>query len=102
MSQSSDEATLALLKKQFPDAGLRVAKFRDQTQVLVPRESLHAVLKFLREDEACAFDFLCDIAGIDYLDYPQAEGRFGVVYNLISTSRNHRFFVKVVVDPSRL
>jgi NADH-quinone oxidoreductase subunit C len=55
-------------------------------------ESLAQVLKFLRDDAACAFTVLCDICGVDYPDRPL---RFEVVYNLLSMSLNQRIRLKV-------
>ncbi len=58
-------------------------------------------MAFLRNDERCTFDLLSDVVGVDYLNYPSpTPARFAVVYNLISTQRNDRFFVKVCLDPS--
>jgi NADH-quinone oxidoreductase subunit C len=38
---------------------------------------------------------------VDYLNYPASmPGRFAVLYNLISTIHDRRFFVKVFLDPS--
>jgi NADH-quinone oxidoreductase subunit C len=61
----------------------------------VERDSLARVLKFLRDDPACAFTVLCDICGVDYPDRPL---RFEVVYNLLSMSLNQRIRIKVETD----
>ncbi|HEX7009490.1 MAG TPA: NADH-quinone oxidoreductase subunit C, partial [Phycisphaeraceae bacterium] len=62
-------------------------------------------LRFLRDDPACAYDYLSDVTGVDYLNYPGLpaqgpRGRFAVVYNLVSTRDNRRLLVKVYLDPS--
>ena len=88
------------LKDRFAGQGLRAGAFRDQTTVIVPAELLHDLLAFLRNDTQSDYDFLSDVFGIDYLNYPGAEGRFGVVYNLLSTRRNHRLFIKVLLNPT--
>ena len=99
-----DHPTLPLLKRQFPNVKLLATEFRGQTTVIVPRENLHDVMKFLRDDAACRYDFLSDVTAVDYLNYPHQKGspagRFGVVYNLSSTAHNRRLFVKVLLDPS--
>ena len=105
-----DHPTLPLVRERFPQAKLFGTEFRGQTTLVVPQESppelLHDVLAFLRDDERCAFNFLSDIAGIDYLNYPGREGtsgpkgRFGVLYNLISYRDNRRLFVKALLDPT--
>jgi NADH-quinone oxidoreductase subunit C len=61
----------------------------------VERNNLARVLKFLRDDPACAFTVLCDICGVDYPDRPL---RFEVVYNLLSMSLNQRIRIKVETD----
>jgi NADH-quinone oxidoreductase subunit C len=80
---------------------LRATEYRGQTTLIVEPGDLLRVMSFLREDEACSYDFLADLYGVDYLNYPaETIGRFGVGYNLVSTARNDRFFVKTFVDPS--
>ena len=75
-----------------------------RTTLVVPRENFHDVMRFLRDDAECQYDFLSDVVGVDYLNYPHPKGapagRFGVVYNLESTVHNRRLFVKVLLDPS--
>ena len=93
--------TFKRIKSQFPNAKLRATQFRDQPTLVVEPSELHAIMTFLKTDEESAFDLLSDVIGIDYLDYPaKTVGRFAVVYNLCSTTRNDRFFVKVFLDPS--
>jgi NADH-quinone oxidoreductase subunit C len=94
----AEHYTLARLKQQFAGQGLRATEFRGETTVIVPKEKLHALLQFLRDDKESAYDFLSDVTAVDYLNYPQAQGRFGVVYNLVSTKFNRRFFVKVLLN----
>ncbi|HCT45194.1 MAG TPA: NADH-quinone oxidoreductase subunit C, partial [Phycisphaerales bacterium] len=84
-----------------PNAKLRASEFREQPTLVVEPSDLHAIMKFLRDDEECQYNFLSDVVGIDYLNYPaKMPGRFAVVYNLCAYSRDDRFFVKVFLDPS--
>lgn len=53
------------------------------------------VLKYLRDDPACAFTQLIDLCGVDYPDRPE---RFEVVYHLLSMTQNQRIRVKSSVD----
>ncbi|MCU0706040.1 MAG: NADH-quinone oxidoreductase subunit C [Fimbriiglobus sp.] len=62
---------------------------------MVPAEQVFDALKLLR---AAGFDFLCDIAGIDYLGYPDATDRFAVVYSLTNLATGERLFVKTFVN----
>ncbi len=96
-----DHPALAIVKQQFPDAKLRATEFRGQTSLILVPADLHRVMLFLRDEPRLAYDFLSDVGGIDYLHYPTPMiGRFCVVYNLVSTPRNDRLFVKVFLDPS--
>jgi NADH-quinone oxidoreductase subunit C len=97
---SLDHPTIARLKAQFAGAGLKAAEYRGQTTVIVPSDRLHAVLKFLRQDPESDYNFLSDVFGIDYLNYPEAAGRFAVVYNLVSYTFNRRIFIKVLLNPT--
>jgi len=96
-----DHPVFARVKGQFPSAKLRATEYRGQSTLIVEPADLHAVLLFLRDDPECAFDFLSDVVGIDYLDYPAPTlGRFAVVYILRSGPRDDEFFVKTHLDPS--
>lgn len=98
-----DHPTLAFVKEAFAGAGFKATEFRGQTTLLVPREKLHDVLRFLRDDPRCAYNFLSDVFGIDYLNYPSQKdmgGRFAVVYNLCSYVHGTRLFVKVMLEPT--
>jgi NADH-quinone oxidoreductase subunit C len=53
------------------------------------------LLLYLRNDTACAFTTLIDIAGVDY---PERSKRFDVVYHLLSMTLNHRIRVRVHTD----
>ena len=94
----AEHPTLKRLKDKFAGTGLRAAEFRGETTVVVPVEKLHELLRFLRDDPESRYDLLSDVLGVDYLHYPQAEARFGVVYNLVSTQFNRRFFVKALLN----
>jgi len=66
-----------------------------ELMVRVRRDAIVKVLSFLRDDSACQFKVLADIAGVDY---PDREERFEVVYNLLSLQLNQRIRVKVTTD----
>jgi NADH-quinone oxidoreductase subunit C len=80
-------------------SAIEVTDFRDNKRVRVPPEQIHECLKFLKEQNG--FDMLTDLAGIDYLGYPNAADRFAVLYSLTNTSSGERLFVKAYVnDPN--
>lgn len=92
---------LARLKAHFPDARLQTTEFRGQTTIVVAPNLLHELLQFLRDDSESNYDFLSNVTGVDYQDYPaKTPGRFAVVYLLASTKHADRLRVKVFLDPS--
>lgn len=65
---------------------------------------LHNVVQFLKEEAGIKFDMLVDIAGIDYLTYPNHEGpRFAVSYAFKSMKNpGARIRLKVLVSEENL
>ncbi|MEM7682258.1 MAG: NADH-quinone oxidoreductase subunit C [Planctomycetota bacterium] len=105
-----DHPALPGLKEAFPDAGLQATEFRGQTTVVATPDALHDVLRNLKDRPDTPYDYLADVVGVDYLDYPAPRtggptGRFGVIYNLVGTgltggAEAKRLFVKTLLDPS--
>ncbi len=100
-----EHPSLALLAEEFPDVEFSPAPLvmhgdqpSDQIYVRVPPERLLAVLRFLRDDPRTRFEQLCDLAGIDYLNFPDARDRFAVIYSLLSLTHNHRLWIKCFVN----
>ena len=90
---------LDVLSQKFPGA-FTTGEFRDNKRVLVAADKAPAVLLDLLaclKDE-CGFDYLADVAGIDYLNYPDATDRYAVVYALASTATAERVFVKAFAN----
>ena len=93
--------TFAIVKGAFPGLKFKATEFRGQATLIVEPGDLLKVMTFLRDDPRLVYNFLSDVIGIDYLNYPtKMPGRFAVVYNLCSYSRDDRFFVKTFLDPS--
>ena len=63
--------------------------------ITAKRESIVAVLTFLRDNEATQMQMLCDLCGADYPTRPE---RFEVVYNLLSVTKNLRLRVVISTD----
>lgn len=96
-----DHPTLPLVKAAFPDTKFLASEFRGDTTLAVPAEDLHKVMRFLRDDSNCQYNFLSDVTAVDYLGYPsKMPARFAVVYLLASYPHNRRLTVKVFLDPS--
>ena len=101
MAKPIDHPAFAPLKAAFPEVKFFASTFRDMTTVVIPREAICKVCQFLKTAPATQYDFLAELNGIDYLNFPGARGRFAVTYGLTSTSRNDRLWLKVFVDPTR-
>jgi NADH-quinone oxidoreductase subunit C len=101
MPRTINHPALQPLKHRFPDAKLLVGEFRDMVTVVVPREKIREVARFLRDDLALRYDMLAELNGVDYLNYPGAEHRFAVNYGLTSIPNNNRLWLKVFLDPTR-
>lgn len=84
------------LIEKFGSEVIRSESFRDNKRILVPAERVLEVLTSLKEQ--FGFDMLCDVAGIDYLGYPDATDRYAVVYALINVRTGDRLFVKTCVN----
>lgn len=83
-----------LLKEHFADE-FPITVFRDNQRIGVPADRVYAVLECLK---ANGCDMLVDIAGIDYLNYPGARDRYGVVYCLLNTTSGERLYVKTFAN----
>ena len=86
---------LEKLKSHFADALLEVNEFRDEMTVVVPKERIVEVCRFLKEDPQLQFNFLADVCGIDM--YTPTK-RFGVIYNLYSMKNRNRIRLKVFTE----
>lgn len=71
---------------------------------VVPATYLHNAVQFLKDESGIKFDMLVDIAGIDYLTYPNHEGpRFAVAYAFKSMKNSGaRIRLKVLVSEEDL
>lgn len=94
------------LKERFPDLHLEArplviyldGRESDQLWVRIPPQRLLEVMQFLYDDPRTRFEQLVDLTCVDYLNYPDADDRFGVVYSLLSHTLNHRLWIKAFVN----
>src|SRR5262249_47400794 len=96
----SHEATLAQLRQRLGTDDFTTSEFRGNFRILVAPAGLYAVLQCLKED--AGFDMLVDITAVDYLYYPEARDRFGVVYCLLNTRTGERLLVKTHLNEPEL
>jgi NADH-quinone oxidoreductase subunit C len=85
-----------ILKERFGPDGFTTSAFRDNRRVVVPPDRVYAVLECLKNQ--AGFDLLVDVTAVDYLYYPDAKDRFGVVYALLNTATAERLYVKTFVN----
>jgi NADH-quinone oxidoreductase subunit C len=74
--------------------------FRDNHRIVVPSDKLYELLEYLKQEQG--FDTLMDLTAVDYLEYPGATDRYGVVYLLVSTTSGERLLVKTFLNPPDL
>lgn len=89
-----DSQRLKTLRETFPP--ITWSEFRGDTRGVVPRDELYAVLLFLRDEQG--FDLLVDITCVDYLNYRDAQDRFGLVYLLTNTDANERITLRTFLN----
>jgi NADH-quinone oxidoreductase subunit C len=80
------------LQRAQPDVVEQVCWFVGDWTLIVARERLLEVMRWLRDDPAARFDFLSDVTATDWPSRPQ---RFDVIYALYSIPLRHRVRVKV-------
>lgn len=83
------------VQSAFPDAGIEAWTYLAQNYLIVPRDRVLDICRYLR-DEA-GFALLADLTAADY---PKRERRFDVIYQLLSFSRGERLRVKTHVGES--
>lgn len=84
-----------LLENEFGAETFPKSEFRGNRRLIVPADKLKSVLEFLNKNQ---FDMLVELTAADYLNYPNAKDRFGVMYVLLNTSSGERAFLKTYVN----
>src|SRR3954468_9827884 len=87
------DTIVGALKTKLGADSLTTSEFRDNRRIIVKPAQLFDVLKTLKTEHG--FDMLAELTAADYLKYPKATDRFGVVYGLLNTTTGERVFVKV-------
>lgn len=90
-----NEKVLERLKAKFGEAVLESNEFRGELTVIVPKERIVEICRFLKEESDFSFNLLADLCGIDmYIP----KKRFGVIYNLYSFKTKYRIRLKVFTE----
>ncbi len=90
------DETLGKLRERFGADAFTTSEFRDNKRVVVPAGRVTETLRLLKEE--CGFDMLFELTATDYLRYPDAKDRYGVVYGLLDTRAGTRLFVRTFVN----
>jgi NADH-quinone oxidoreductase subunit C len=85
-----------VLRERIGADAFTTNEFRDNRRVIVAAERVFAVLECLKRN--CGFDMLAELTAVDYLHYPDARDRFGVIYILSNTTTGERVVVKTHVN----
>jgi NADH-quinone oxidoreductase subunit C len=93
-------AALATELRERFDVETETSEFRNDRRIVVPAGRLHEVLAHLHAVRG--FDLLVDVTAVDYLEYPDATDRYGVVYILTNVASGERLIVKAFINPPEL
>ena len=95
-SESAQAKGREYVRAKFADAIVEEGEFHGQCWVTVAADRIHDVVAGLKAE--AIFDMLEDLTAVDYLDRPDVEGRFRVVYHFLSLERKGIFRLKAYVD----
>ncbi len=85
------EVFRTIIKKRFAKHVRDDFSSHGMRTLVVDKEAIVELCRFLKEDPDCGFDYLSDICGVDY--HPETP-RFEVVYHLYSIPHRHRLRLK--------
>ncbi|MGR3319709.1 MAG: NADH-quinone oxidoreductase subunit C [Candidatus Anammoxibacter sp.] len=94
-NNSAENSIVTKVKEKFSDAVVDVQSFRNETTIILKKESIVDVCKFLRDDKALQFDYLSDLCGVDKV---AVNNTFEIVYHLYSLKNNNRIRLKAPIS----
>ena len=92
----SIDAIVAALRDQFGADSFTTSAFRDNQRILVTPHRVFDFLRYFKEQQG--FDLLFELTAVDYLKYPNARDRFGVVWGLTNSATGERLFLKTYIN----
>ncbi len=92
MSKSIEAAKEAIKKNCNP---IKISDDFNQLQIFISANQILDVVDFIKNDEACEFRQITDIAGVDF---PERTKRFDVIYHFLSFKHNIRLRIKITVS----
>ena len=88
------DTLVAAVQSRF--SAVTTSQFRDNCRLHVAPEQLFELLRLLKEEHG--FDMLAELTAADYLQYPDAKDRFGLMYVLVNTTTGERCVVKTFLN----
>ena len=102
---ASIDEIVSILQSRFPADAItympllaKAAHSNGQFFIRIGRERIREVMEFLRAAPRLSFEQLIDVTCVDYLHFPDAADRYGVIYSLLSLTHGHRLWVKCFVN----
>ena len=92
MSKSIEVAKEAIKKNCNP---IQISDDFNQLQISISANQILDVVDFIKNDEACEFRQITDIAGVDF---PERIKRFDVIYHFLSFKHNIRLRIKITIS----
>ncbi len=83
------------IKEKFPEEVMDVIEFREQLSVVIKKERIVEICRWLHDEPILGFNYLKDICGVDYLG--KKPVRFEVVYTLYSMRYRYMLRLKAAV-----
>ena len=97
------DALKKFITEKFPGMLLADSMHRDQLSLRVEARSVREIVLALRDDSELAYTFLVDISSVDHHGRRwEKDGRFEVIYTLLSLENNHRFMLRVLLPEDKL
>ncbi|MEK6692997.1 MAG: NADH-quinone oxidoreductase subunit C [Nitrospirota bacterium] len=87
------------IKDRFPEEVIDIVQFLDQASVIIKKDRIVDLCRYLHDDPDLYFNYLADLCGIDY---PERKPRFEVIYNLYSLTHKHRIRLRAGIPEEDL
>ena len=96
MSKITEVAKEAIKKNCNP---IEISDDFNQLQISISANQILDVVDFIKNDEACEFRQITDIAGVDF---PDRQKRFEVIYHFLSFKHNSRLRIKIIIGEDEI
>ena len=96
MSKNIEVAKEAIKKNCNP---IEISDDFNQLQITISADKILDVVDFIKNDEACEFRQITDIAGVDF---PDRTKRFEVIYHFLSFRHNNRLRIKITISEDEI